>query len=333
MRELLSHVPVNLDEDFQRAIFKATLDSEWPYKPSPEYAVMFAKLILDQAQMTRQPLYEPLFNEYLEKSTGRRPGAPENIFLADILVYTTHRTYVLPGKNLDASQIVILENANAFASESSTGLVTWAAAMFLVEYLATQKADFVRKSSILELGSGSGFVGLSCAAIGARKVHLTDKQGPALERLRENIDINTPFLKIRVSASCLDWFDEIGSHFLGIFDLVIASDVLYSPDLIPSLCKLLRDFLNCGLRKTVYIASCIRNRVTYNDFISKMSGHGVYVSEIHQGAELSWFFEPDVTDRHFSILEVLLSNKPTSERVHVEKPLLPAGMNTPLYPQ
>merc|ERR1712032_1646113 len=64
--------------------------------------------------------------------------------------------------------------------EGDTGVVVWDAAIVLAKYLQTVQAQ-LKSRSVIELGSGTGAVGLSAAALGASPVLLTDLS--ALEKL------------------------------------------------------------------------------------------------------------------------------------------------------
>merc|ERR1712117_1014288 len=57
--------------------------------------------------------------------------------------------------------------------EGDTGVVVWDAAIVLAKYLQTVQGQ-LQGRSVIELGSGTGVVGLSAAALGASPVLLTD---------------------------------------------------------------------------------------------------------------------------------------------------------------
>jgi hypothetical protein len=94
---------------------------------------------------------------------------------------------------------------------------------------------------VVELGCGVGLTGLAAAALGARVV-LTDRDSHVLAQAAANIDLNKPALLEaggRAATFKLDWRDSAALQMLlrehGPFDLIVASDVLYSASLFPSL--------------------------------------------------------------------------------------------------
>lgn len=100
---------------------------------------------------------------------------------------------------------------------------------------------------ILELGSGTGFVGIAAAAIIGARVTLTDLPH-VLPNLRFNADANSHAVAARggaVDVRQLRWGeDEDAADFLldGVpaFDAVLASDVVYYEHLIDPLLRTLR---------------------------------------------------------------------------------------------
>ena len=132
-----------------------------------------------------------------------------------------------------------------------TGLRIWEAAPLLIAYLGAHRARLLGARRVIELGSGSGSVGLAAAAFGAASVALTDAETTAtvatalgwqthstLAQLRENVALN-PALVPSTSVAELRWGDRAhvgalvdpSSHEEGRrpFDTVLASDVLYYP--------------------------------------------------------------------------------------------------------
>ena len=99
----------------------------------------------------------------------------------------------------------------------------------------------IRDKDVLELGSGVGAVGFTCAMLGAASVTLTDRDDATLSLMHTNARING-FYDLQesndsqsnnddceVSIHKLDWGD--GSTYINHhYDLVIAADVLYLPE-------------------------------------------------------------------------------------------------------
>ena len=124
-----------------------------------------------------------------------------------------------------------------------TGLRLWDAAPALISYLDRHRARLLRGRHALELGAGTGAVGIAAAALGARSVLLTDSDREAslatasgwraestLAHVRGSVQLNPPSVARRVAVAELDWGDEAHIARVGRrFDLVVASDTLYYP--------------------------------------------------------------------------------------------------------
>jgi predicted nicotinamide N-methyase len=94
---------------------------------------------------------------------------------------------------------------------------------------------------VLEIGSGTGLVGLAAAVVLARlleesaSVHrveliLSDFHPDVLANLAHNVDANgalfrDPRLEVRVEA--LDWRTPDESNVKGVFDVILGSDLVY----------------------------------------------------------------------------------------------------------
>jgi len=113
-----------------------------------------------------------------------------------------------------------------------TGRQIWDAGRALSRLL-TSMPDKLPGKKILELGSGTGVVGLTAAAEGAT-VCLTD--GSTSLMLETNIDENN--LRHLAEVRCLQWGNEeeiAAVATLGPFDMILGSDLLYSPESFPDL--------------------------------------------------------------------------------------------------
>jgi hypothetical protein len=148
-----------------------------------------------------------------------------------------------------------------------TGLKAWPCAQPLLGFLEQSVLPGLLAGRdgaplrVLELGSGTGIVGLSLAAVlgPGSSVVLTDpgldvnfsatETGNTMDRLRQNVTANAALLQGRasVSAAQLLWGDE--DHIARIaevhgrsFDLIVGSDLLYDPHHYPALVRTMAAF-------------------------------------------------------------------------------------------
>jgi len=120
------------------------------------------------------------------------------------------------------------------SGNDSTGRKIWDAG-HAFSRLLTNNSDSLCGKQVLELGSGTGIVGLTAAAEGAM-VCLTDGAKSLLPMLKANVEEND--LQHRARVRCLQWGNEeeiaaVASE--GPFDMIIGSDLLYSPESFPEL--------------------------------------------------------------------------------------------------
>lgn len=115
------------------------------------------------------------------------------------------------------------------------GCVVWDAALVLLKYLEMtdlwfQGNHLLEGANVLELGSGTGAVGLTAAAFGASVV-LTDLE-ELLPLLELNVEKNKKSLKGSVKVSCLKWGQDV-SEFMKPSVILVADCVYYEQSLAP----------------------------------------------------------------------------------------------------
>jgi predicted nicotinamide N-methyase len=107
-----------------------------------------------------------------------------------------------------------------------TGGSVWESGTYLAQYLRGLDVDWAQ-SRVLELGTGTGLVGLTAAQCGAREVWLTDQ---VLHVARHNRDANFDGTdRDRVKLHSLRWGDPdaIAAIAEDGFDIILGSDIIY----------------------------------------------------------------------------------------------------------
>ena len=119
---------------------------------------------------------------------------------------------------------------------AGTGFRTWGAATLLARLLSRSPSTFFPHSlsplRVLELGSGTGLVGLTASALLQRShqrshLLLTDFDPDALSNLAHNVQLNLPTLAPTTVAP-LDWAHVPTGNER--HDVVLAADVVYEPE-------------------------------------------------------------------------------------------------------
>lgn len=114
---------------------------------------------------------------------------------------------------------------------------------------------------ILELGSGTGIVGIAAAVTLGAEVTVTDLPH-VIPNLQFNVDANADVLASRggtVNVAALRWGEDADVEGVGReFDLVLASDVVYYDHLYEPLLKTLRSLMLGEGRKMVFVMAHLR---------------------------------------------------------------------------
>ncbi|XP_014400586.1 PREDICTED: protein-lysine N-methyltransferase EEF2KMT isoform X4 [Myotis brandtii] len=204
----------------------------------------------------------------------------------------------LPVSIQPSGDSVTLSESSAIISHGTTGLVTWNAALYLAEWAIENPAAFTHRT-VLELGSGAGLTGLAiCKMCHPRAYVFSDCHGLVLEQLRGNILLNGLLLESdatapaqhpghnthntespRVTVAQLDW-DIVTAPQLAAFqpDVIIAADVLYCPETVLSLVRVLQTLSACQKDRQApdaYIAFTIRNPETCRLFTTELGKAGI----------------------------------------------------------
>ena len=153
-----------------------------------------------------------------------------------------------------AAELPALPNGRRLSIETGalddceTGGRLWSAAVALCGWMRRHEAE-LRGATVLELGCGTGAVGLYAAALGAEVVTLTDGGPPALlELARANADANRALWESAGTVAVLPYSWGTDAAGLGACDWVLASDVTYSIAGHAPLCASLAQMLRLPLK-------------------------------------------------------------------------------------
>ncbi|KDB22366.1 hypothetical protein H109_05724 [Trichophyton interdigitale MR816] len=119
----------------------------------------------------------------------------------------------------------------------------WPAGVVLSKYMIENHAAGLQGKTIIELGSGSGLVGLAVAKGCAvdSPIYITDQMA-MFELMKQNIELNG--LNGSVHAALLDWGDEGAVRALPRAKVILAADCVYFEPAFPLLLLTLEALLD-----------------------------------------------------------------------------------------
>ena len=115
-------------------------------------------------------------------------------------------------------EVNILISDQVFFQTGDDGVHQWESGIVLSRFVLSLQSS----SSLLELGSGSGLVGIAAAKhTPASSVTLTDFNTRVLDNIRTNLERNSATAQVRY----LDWTNP--STYTEPADIVVGSDLIY----------------------------------------------------------------------------------------------------------
>ncbi|KAI0676805.1 putative methyltransferase-domain-containing protein [Trametes maxima] len=130
------------------------------------------------------------------------------------------------------------------------GGIAWPAGEVLASYISRRGS--LDGKNVLELGSGTGLVGLVAGRLGAR-VWITD-QAPLLGIMKQNVSLN--HLDSCVTVAELNWGEPLPLE-LPKPDLILAADCVYFEPAFPLLVKTLADLVHDASTEVLF---CYKKR-------------------------------------------------------------------------
>ncbi|XP_016531517.1 protein-lysine methyltransferase METTL21B isoform X2 [Poecilia formosa] len=142
-----------------------------------------------------------------------------------------------------------------FGANLGVAAPVWEAALHLCRYFEDQSVE-LRGRRVIELGAGTGVVGILAARLGA-EVTVTDLP-LALPQLRANVSANVPpagWPSAPPAVLPLCWGED-HLAFPSDWDLVLCADIVYLPETYPLLVETLAHLCKNGA--VVYLSSKMR---------------------------------------------------------------------------
>lgn len=262
-------------------------ETETETEPEAEYFRVYLKLLTRRLEQSNIQVGEALTELYMSlilqtQSSSSTPGMGMGIAAplpSVVRYYYTHD---------NSGHVLLHEQPAVISAQGGTGHRTWEAALALTDFLLTPdpatKASLDRTQRVVELGAGTGLVGLVAARVlpSVRQVVLTDGDDGVVDKLQANIVLN-PFTtdtatgkQPEVSATRFFWGEDKPS---APTDLVLAADVTYDASVIPHLVTALSDFLTpippATTPPQVLVAATIRSEATFAVFAHECSSRGI----------------------------------------------------------
>ncbi|KAJ1973076.1 hypothetical protein H4R35_004315 [Dimargaris xerosporica] len=184
----------------------------------------------------------------------------------------SYKTYTLDDawcQTLGITYAITLQEERMLVAKGTTGLRTWEASLRLAEYIIHHWTDVIGTRAVLELGSGTGLLGLTCALLASPRVTMTDFHPDVLALLATNVKLNESRTKTLPTVTTLDWENFTASALAHHRNsVVLGADLVYDPSIIPALINVLSTL--CLMQCSVYIASTVRNANTFAQFTSAL---------------------------------------------------------------
>ena len=175
------------------------------------------------------------------------------------------------------------------------GSITWNGSEILLQHLIQHRLNTKQAYNILELGAGTGLVGIGLlAALPNSTVTLTEKDDIELKLLNQNLGKNE-ILTSRGTIQQLSWGkDNVQNHQ---YDIIVASDVLYSAVCVEPLFKTTLELVQGST--AMYLCYKPRDAEAEAGYFALCDTNGLQCNVIHE--------EGEHTIYHISVKDVMKS--------------------------
>ncbi|KAL2071223.1 hypothetical protein VTL71DRAFT_12458 [Oculimacula yallundae] len=291
---------------FQQSLYTRLFSEDVQYVPPQRYQLRVLKELMKRIEASIQDWDEEGISDDLMNCLAvvLSTSLPSEETSAQQKSYVTYSLSLLPSQ-IDSNPTVTLHEArNILAAAGTTGLRTWEAGLHLGNYLCSNP-DLIRGNSILELGSGTGYLSILCAKyLEAGHVLATDGDDDVVASFSTNFYLNGLQESSRIEGKELKWGHallggedarwNLGRHV----DIVLGADLTYDPRNIPPLVSTFGDLFELYPNVKILIAATVRSEETFAKFpdACKRNGYGFHEVEfgILKGEEQEGPFYSDL---------------------------------------
>lgn len=205
----------------------------------------------------------------LTRSSNRRLPPPRGVQFSEqfmnILQESLEREEQRIAEKVGIPNLIINENLDSqdAGEEDNCGGIMWPAGIRLSRHLVQNRQGELKGARVLEIGSGTGIVGLAAACLGAH-VMLTDKR-EQLPVMWDNVQVNAELVDAAGGSATvveLDWDEPDADPDVldQDYDWIFGADVTYDVTRMPALAKLLRQMVLTNPTAVVKLAHMHRSK-------------------------------------------------------------------------
>ncbi|KAK4443080.1 S-adenosylmethionine-dependent methyltransferase-like protein [Podospora aff. communis PSN243] len=271
------------DADAQEALYRRVFAPDAvALPPPPRYQLRILKALVARIEGCITDWDEHGISDELMESLSNLLSLrmPDEAVAAQQKCYVTYHLSRLARDGGEDAEITLLESRSLLAAGGTTGLRTWEAALHLGEYLCANPG-LIRGKRVLELGAGTGYLGVLCAKyLGAGHVLVSDGSEDVINNLPDSF-----FLNGLQGASCVSPLEMRWGHALvgteeqawnggRRVDVLLGADITYDESVIPSLVATLEEVVDLFPGVIIIIAATERNRKTFQSFLDVCERRG-----------------------------------------------------------
>ncbi|KAG7696825.1 hypothetical protein KL930_002725 [Ogataea haglerorum] len=271
-RQLRQRVPViqieliqNVDQDLILKVLKEI-------EPQNAY---YCKMFLEKLVLFLEEKGEEVNDDLYEHLSDLLQAVPLDATDTEVISYCVS----CKSGNRDMD-LKVREAPNVISGLGTTGLRTWEASLYLTQYLLNSDHCDLTDATVLELGCGTGLVGMALYKYHptVKKICITDGDSQLIENLPSNLQLNEiPIGSPKISISKLSWGeDELPDPNI---DTIVAADVTYDSSILDDLVSVIYESMTQNNRgstlvRNAYIAATVRNETTLEE-LEKLLNLGV----------------------------------------------------------